>query len=171
MDREFSRSNSRNSRPVLTRRSAISRNEAGPTDQLQRSKRFGARPLVTPAWIYLRPEAFKTIKGSPFICRTLLDQGFKIPGSSFSAGSKLLSWQPFFISAQVARKTRARALNAPEPGITVREVLRGWTQDHAYAEFSEADKNSIETVKLADFIIVSDARSPCPPTQLRISRC
>lgn len=166
MDREFSRSNSRNSRPVLTRRRAISRNEAGPTDQLQRSKRLGARPLVTPAWIYLRPEAFKTIKGSPFICRALLDQGFKIPGSSVSAGSKLLSWQPFFISAQVARKTRARALN-----ITVREVLRGWTQDHAYAEFSEADKDSIETVKLADFIIVSDARSPCPPTQLRISRC
>lgn len=132
-------------------------NEAGPTTdrQLELAQRLGVLPILTPAWIFLGPEAFKTMKDPPFIYRRLLDKGFKIPGSSDSAGSMPESWRPFFsIWTQVARKTRTGELNSPEQAINVGEAIRGWTLDSAYAEFSEADKGSLEIGKLADMIIV-----------------
>lgn len=133
-------------------------NEAGDTrrDQLEQAKALGVLPIVTPAWIYLGPEAFKTMHGTPFIYRTLVDMGFPIPGNSDSAGSMPTSTNPLFsIWTMVARKTNTGRLLAPEQAVTVKEALRGYMLDSAYAEFTEKRKGSLEPGKLADFVILS----------------
>ena len=50
----------------------------------------------------------------------------------------------------------------PQQKITVEEALRAYTADAAYAEFAEKRKGTLETGKLADFVLLgprSDAHS------------
>lgn len=146
-------------------------NEAGPTtpEMLERAKSLGVLPLVTGAWIYLGDSEGLHLTDDPqYMYRTLLDHGIRIPGNSDSDGSMPESWQPLFtIWAQVTRQAFDGTLNAPQEAITVQEALKGWTQDSAYAEFSECDKGTLEIGKLTDAIILDNDPLTCDKLELK----
>ena len=48
------------------------------------------------------------------------------------------------------------AINAGSESISVYEAVRAYTLGSAFAEFREKEKGTIETGKLADFVILSD---------------
>ncbi len=50
--------------------------------------------------------------------------------------------------------------------LTLREALRDYTREAAYAEFEENDKGSIEPGKLADLTVVSSDITKAPVKEL-----
>ena len=54
----------------------------------------------------------------------------------------------------------------PEQKITVEEALRAYTVSAAYAAFEEKDKGSLESGKLADFVILSHDVLSAPPQSI-----
>ena len=54
----------------------------------------------------------------------------------------------------------------PEQKITAEEALRAYTVSAAYAAFEEKEKGSLESGKLADFVILSDDVLRVPPQQI-----
>ena len=72
-----------------------------------------------------------------------------------TSGDELIS--PFLgIYVAVTRKTDADRELGPEQKIGVKEALRAYTINSAYATFEEGVKGSIEPGKLADFVVLSD---------------
>jgi predicted amidohydrolase YtcJ len=55
----------------------------------------------------------------------------------------------------------------PEQKITVEEAIRCYTINGAYAEFSEKYKGSLETGKLADFVVLSDDLLRIDPVKIK----
>jgi len=58
----------------------------------------------------------------------------------------------------------------PEQKITVEQALRAYTASAAYAEFTEADKGTLERGKLADFVIIDHDLTKVPPEEIRNAR-
>lgn len=77
--------------------------------------------------------------------RTLLALGARI---AFGSDAAITDFDPLLgIHA---------AVNAGSESISVHDAVRAYTAGSAYAEFQERDKGTIETGKLADFVILSD---------------
>jgi predicted amidohydrolase YtcJ len=90
----------------------------------------------------MQPYLFRGSEGSRY--RVLLRQGAKL---AFGSDASMVDLDPLAgIHA---------ALTGPEP-ISVYEAVRAYTLGSAYAEFQEKQKGTIESGKLADFVILSD---------------
>ena len=55
----------------------------------------------------------------------------------------------------------------PQQKITVEEALRAYTSDAAYAEFAERRKGTLETGKLADFVLLDRDLTRIPAPEIR----
>ena len=78
------------------------------------------------------------------------------------------STNPFFsMWAMVTRKARDGELNGPTEAISIGAAIRSYTIDGAYSGFEEKLKGSIETGKLADFIVLSANPLSVPPDQIK----
>jgi predicted amidohydrolase YtcJ len=55
----------------------------------------------------------------------------------------------------------------PEQKITVEEGLRAYTADAAYAQFAEKRKGTLETGKLADFVLLDRDLTRIPGPEIR----
>ena len=55
----------------------------------------------------------------------------------------------------------------PEQKITVEETLRAYTAGSAYAGFDEQDKGTLQTGKLADFVIIDRDLTTVAPETIR----
>jgi predicted amidohydrolase YtcJ len=71
------------------------------------------------------------------------------------------------MSIAVERMPRGmdRAIH-PEQSITRQEAIRLYTWNNAYLTFEEKQKGSLETGKLADFIIIDRDLLECPVDQI-----
>jgi predicted amidohydrolase YtcJ len=98
--------------------------------------------------------------------RTLLDMGVTVCINTDSPTSKTYKPQLTLYSA-VTRKTLRGMEFFPEEKISIREALRCYTYNAAYAAFEENIKGSIEKGKLADFAIWSHNMYEIPPESLR----
>ena len=58
----------------------------------------------------------------------------------------------------------------PEQRITVEEALRAYTRDAAYASFDEANRGTIASRMLADFVMLDRDITRIPPAELRDAR-
>jgi predicted amidohydrolase YtcJ len=110
------------------------------------------------------------IKGA-YAWRSVLKTGAHVAISSDFPGESL---NPFLgIYAAVTRQDlQGNPAGGwyPEQRMTLAEALNGYTMEAAYAEFEEKQKGSIETGKLADFIVISSDPTAIPPKDLlRIS--
>jgi len=91
-----------------------------------------------------------------YLLRTLLDTGAKL---AFGSDCPIMSLDPLL--GIYTAVTRRRANGSPPGGwrpeerITVREAVRAYTLDAAYASGEESIKGSIERGKLADFVVLS----------------
>jgi predicted amidohydrolase YtcJ len=85
--------------------------------------------------------------------RSALEMGIVVAGNSdspVSAAEPLLR-----IQSMVTRKTAEGKVYGPEQKVSAEDAIRIWTMGSAYASFEEDIKGSIETGKLADFVILS----------------
>jgi predicted amidohydrolase YtcJ len=91
-----------------------------------------------------------------YLLRTLLDTGAKL---AFGSDSPIMSLDPLLgiYTAVTRRRTNGYPPGGwhPEERITVREAVRAYTLDAAYASGEERIKGSIERGKLADFVVLS----------------
>ena len=59
------------------------------------------------------------------------------------------------LSSQVTRRTRSRVILGPDQRVSMRDALKSLTGNAAHQYFEEDRKGSIETGKLADFVILN----------------
>ena len=106
------------------------------------------------------------IRGA-YAWRTIRKTGAHLPLSSDFPGETL---NPFHgIYAAITRQSPDGIPEGgwyPEERLTLDEALRGYTQEAAYAEFEERDKGSLETGKLADFLVLSADITKLSPREL-----
>ncbi len=67
----------------------------------------------------------------------------------------------------VTRKTAEGKVYGPEQQVTAEQAIRIWTLGGAYVSFEDDIKGSIETGKLADFIILSDDPTKVAPDAIK----
>jgi predicted amidohydrolase YtcJ len=99
--------------------------------------------------------------------RTMLRSRAHLPLSSDFPGETL---DPFYgIYAAITRQTPEGTPDGgwrAEERLTLEEALRGYTGEAAYAEFEERDKGSLETGKLADFLVLSADITKLTPREI-----
>jgi predicted amidohydrolase YtcJ len=106
-----------------------------------------------------------------YVFRSLLDSRARL---AFGSDWDVESATPLGgIYAAVTRRT-LDDLNpggwVPDQKITVEEALRAYTIDAAYAEFTEADKGSLQVGKLADLVLLDRDITRVPPETIRDTR-
>ena len=139
-------------------------------------KRFGSQKVVASMqpfhiiddgrWAWKRLDE-KRLKGT-YAFRSLLDSGAIL---AFGSDSPVAPLNPLLgVYAAVTRRTLDdKNPNGwvPEQKITVEETIRAFTAGSAYAEFQEKVKGTIETGKLADFVILSEDIFTIDPVKIR----
>ena len=84
--------------------------------------------------------------------RSAIEMGIPVAGNSDSGVSAA---HPMLrIQSMVTRKAAEGKVYGPEQRVSVEDAIRIWTMGSAYASFEEDIKGSIETGKLADFVIL-----------------
>ncbi len=97
--------------------------------------------------------------------RTLLDMNIPVAFSTDAPVVKNINpWS--CIKAAITRKTNAGNVISPQESITIQEAIYAYTMGSAFAEGQEDIKGSIESGKLADFIIVNKNPSQIPTEQI-----
>ena len=130
-------------------------------------------PVPNPAFIYSVAEFVAPYLGPErshpsFRFRTLLDAGFRVPGSSDCTGTDPWLVNPMFgIWCMVNRRTYSGDLLEPEEKVSVAEAIRIYTYNSAYAEFQEEVKGSIEEGKLADLVVLDRDPITAPEETLK----
>ena len=97
--------------------------------------------------------------------RLALEMGIIVAGNSdspVSAADPLLR-----IQSMVSRKTAEGKVYGSEQKVSVEDAIRIWTMGSAYASFEEDIKGSIETGKLADFVILSRNPTQVSPDSIK----
>ncbi|HKP70752.1 MAG TPA: amidohydrolase [Pyrinomonadaceae bacterium] len=139
-------------------------------------KRFGPLKVVASMqpfhiiddgrWAWKRLDE-KRLKGT-YAFRSLLDSGAVL---AFGSDSPVAPINPVYgLYGAVTRRTLDdKNPNGwiPEQKISVEEAVRAFTWGSAYAEFQDRVKGTLETGKLADFVILSDDIFTIDPVKLR----
>lgn len=140
---------------------------------IQRLKSAMILPVPNPAFIYSVAEFLTPYLGpertSPsFRFKTLLEAGFRVPGSSDCTGTDPWLTNPMFgIWCVVTRHTYSGGTLEPEEKLSVMEAIRMYTANSAYSEFQEEVKGSIETGKLADLVVLEKDPLEAPEEELK----
>lgn len=133
---------------------------------VSRLKKLGVIPIPQPIFLYGEGESYRAGLDDERVSwsyplKAFLKEGIPVPMSSdcpATAGTELIS--PLLgIYVAVTRKTDEGKDIGPEQRISVKDALRAYTINSAYAEFDEKRKGSIEIGKFADFVVLSD--DPC----------
>jgi len=124
---------------------------------LARIKHLGVVVLPFSTYIYEHGEKmgeYGSRISMMFAHRSFLDYGIPVGGSS---DNPCATEDPLIaIQSMVTRRSSSGQVLGPEQKISVEEALRIYTMGSAYAAFEEQRKGSIETGKLADFVLLSD---------------
>jgi predicted amidohydrolase YtcJ len=134
--------------------------------RLQRAMVLGLTPVPTPGSIGGlggRPAAATRL---PF--RSLIEMGFRVPGSSDTAGTRTAWIDPLpNIHLLVTRMNARGQVNDPREKLSVTDALRVYTLFGAYAGFEEKTKGSLEVGKLADLVVLSADVMTVEPSRLK----
>jgi len=120
-----------------------------PDELKERIRRLNIMQVPTPQFIY----AFPDRPGVPM--RTMMNEGFIIPGASDTTASQPESSNPWHsIWCLIKRENMYGKVHTPDQCLTPLEALRVFTLWGAYGFFDEGVKGSLEPGKLADFCIL-----------------
>jgi predicted amidohydrolase YtcJ len=140
--------------------------------RVRKAKELGAIPVPNMGFINSWGDQVEYLLGeerasSGFWCKSLLNEGLPVPGSSDATGTHPENTNPFFvISCAMKRQTFSGKIISPEEKISMTEAIRMYTTYSAYAGFEEREKGSLETGKLGDVIVVSDNPWETPETEI-----
>lgn len=97
--------------------------------------------------------------------RTLIDRGIPAPGHSDCPVCTSNPWEAIY--GMVTRKTSSGEVLYAGEGVTPLEAIKAYTIDGAYSAMEEKIKGSIESGKLADFIVVDKDPLTIPHDMLK----
>jgi predicted amidohydrolase YtcJ len=139
-------------------------------EAVDRIKRLGVLPSSSVGFIYelgpahvigIGPERLKRY----FPHKTYLEKGILSVGNSdWFVSSGNIAQQIYGI---VTRKGYTGEVIGPDQAISVKEALRLYTINGAYASFEETVKGSIETGKLADMVVLDRDMLTIPADEIR----
>ncbi|MEO8129665.1 MAG: amidohydrolase [Bryobacteraceae bacterium] len=145
---------------------------------IARAKRLGVLADVQPAWLYGDGDALEKVFGDEgmkyfFPLRSYVDAGVIFAGGSdhmigHDKNRSVNPYNPFpAMWTEVSRKTSAGKVLHAEQKISREDALRSYTIWGAYLQSAERQKGSIETGKLADFVVIDRDILKCPEDQIR----
>ena len=110
------------------------------------------------------------LKGA-YAWATLLKSGCRIPGGSdFPVESENPLWGVYAAVTRQDREGQPAGGWRSEECISRKQALRAFTIDAAYAAFEEKKKGTLETGKLADFVVFDRDVITCPIKELLVAR-
>ncbi len=131
-------------------------------EQKERIRKASIMQVPTPQFIY----SFPNRPGVPI--RTMMNEGFIIPGASDTTASQPESSNPWHsIWCLVKRENMYGQIHTPDQCLTLMEALRVFTLWGAYGFFDERIKGSLEPGKLADFCILDRDVLTCEIDSIR----
>lgn len=126
---------------------------------MERVKELGIVPVPQPVFLYEFGDGYMVNYGKDRAYRMFPSQSF-IENNVLAAGSSdcpITFSNPFLnMYMAVNRKTQTGQVINEKEGVSVKDALRMFTYNGAYASFEEDKKGSIEKGKLADLVILSD---------------
>lgn len=123
-------------------------------------KRLGVLPVPNLGFIYnygeFWPRALGERRSRDCVpLRTLLEEGFEVPGTSDTTGGDPRLLNPFHnMWCAITRKTFAGRTIDPAQRITREQALAMYTRFAAHAAFWEAGRGTLEQGKLADIVVL-----------------
>lgn len=168
--------------PVRDKRPCITHCNFMSAEAIERMAKVGIVADLQPAWLFLDGKTLlkqfgdeRTAYFQPY--RTLADSGVIVGGGSdhMQRIGSLRSVNPYnpFLGISVAVERLPRGMEQPlhpEQAITRQEAIRLYTLNNAYLTFEEDRKGSIESGKLADFIVLDRNILDCPLDQIASTR-
>jgi hypothetical protein len=160
--------------PVRAARPCISHANFMTADVIRRMKELGVVADLQPAWLYLDGATLVKQFGDQRLAyfqpyRTLFEAGVTVGGGSdhmqkIGSLRSINPYNPFLgMWTTLVRQPRwtDRPLH-PEQRITREQAIRLYTINNAFLTFEEKEKGSLETGKLADFIVLDRDILTCP---------
>ena len=147
-------------------------------DLIERAKKIGVLFDVQPDWLYFDGVAMSKVV-SPEVMRyynaygSLAKAGVIFAGGSdhmvgWDKNTAVNAYNPFLgMWIAITRKTAQGIVIHPEERLTREQALRMYTCWSAYLNRSEKDRGSIETGKLADFVVIDRDYLTCPEDEIR----
>ena len=168
--------------PVRDKRPCITHCNFMSAEAIERMAKVGIVADLQPAWLFLDGKTLlkqfgdeRTAYFQPY--RTLADSGVIVGGGSdhMQRIGSLRSVNPYnpFLGISVAVERLPRGMEQPlhpEQAITRQEAIRLYTLNNAFLTFEEDRKGSIESGKLADFIVLDRNILDCPLDQIASTR-
>jgi len=165
--------------PVRKTRSTVIHVNFMSAESIEMIKRMGILTMVQPAWMYLDTAALESHFGKERMkyfqpWRTLFDEGILAAGGSdhmYKIGSlrSVNPYDPFLAMwTVVARKPKwYKGRFNPHQCLTREQAIRLYTSNSAWSMFQEKYVGSLETGKLADFIVLDTDLLTCPEDGIR----
>ncbi len=165
-------------RPIRDSRSFVMHASFQSPEAIARMKKMGILADTQSQWLYYDGPALSKVFGAAgmryfFPLRSYLDAGIVVAaGSDHMIGHDknraVNPYNPFFsMWIEIARRTSHGDVLVPEEKITRAEALKTHTIWAAYLQFSEKQKGSIETGKLADLVVIDRDFLTCPEDQIK----
>ena len=165
--------------PVRDQRPCISHSNFMSAEAIEKMRTIGIVADMQPAWLYLDGAVLRRHFGDQRLAyfqpyRTLFDRGVVVGGGSdhMQKLGSMRSINPYnpFLGMWTTLVRQPRWTDQPlhtEQYLTREEAIRFYTANNAYLTFTEKDKGSLETGKLADFIILDRDIMMCPLDQVK----
>jgi predicted amidohydrolase YtcJ len=137
---------------------------------MSRLKNLGVVPIPQPVFLYEFGDGYVVNYGRDraermFPCAAFLKNGIIAAGSSDCP----ITWSNPFLNMYMAvnRRTQSGQVINPDECVSAADALRMFTINGARAEFSEAQKGSIEVGKLADLTVLSEDLFALPKEKIK----
>ncbi len=165
--------------PVRASRPCITHSNFMTPEQIARIKQLGIVLDLQPDWLWLDGATLETQFGDKRLTwfqpyKTLFDEGITVGGGSdhMQKIGSFRSINPYnpFLGMWIALTRQPRWITTPlhpEQRITREQAIQLYTINNARLTFSEKDKGSLETGKLADFIVLDRDILNCPVDEVR----
>jgi predicted amidohydrolase YtcJ len=165
-------------RPIAPTRSHLIHASFLAADLIERARKLGVLVDAQPGWLYFDGVAMSKVV-SPEVMRyfnpyqSLVKAGVIIGGGSdhmvgWDKNTAVNPYNPFLnMWIVITRKTAQGEVIHPEERLTREQALRMYSSWSAYLNRSEKDRGSIETGKLADFVVIDRDYLTCPEDEIR----
>ena len=164
---------------VRDRRPSITHASFMTAAAIAKMKELGVVANMQPAWLYLDGVTLQQHFGLERLTyfhpyKTLFEQGVTVGGGSdhmqkIGSLRSINPYNPFLAMwTTIARRPRgAEAPLHPEQSLTREQAIRFYTINNAFLTFEEAHKGSLESGKLADFIVLDRDILTCPVDDIK----